>query len=381
MTPPRFPLHPSSLAAGIAATLLLRATAHPLGAAELAWDRLPPLPDPIGVAGAFAGLTQGNLLVAGGAHFPNRPPWEGGTKVWRDTVHLLTPARTNSAWTSAPPLPSPRAYGVSLTLPDGVLCIGGGDAHAHVTDTFLLRQRTPDAPLESVPRAPLPIPLAFMAGALAGSTALIVGGTEAPGELTASARVFALDTTQPTATWQELPRLPGEPRLLPIAATHHGAFYVFGGCALRRIGESIRRVYLDDAWRWTASSGWTALPRMPRPVAAAPSPTPALDSGHLLILGGDDGSLAGHPPATHPGFQGRLLAYHPQGQRWEDWGTLPDAQVTTPAVPITQPHSWILPSGELRPGVRTPEIRRLTAPPVSPPAVSPQPQPSPTLPD
>ncbi|MFM8930510.1 MAG: hypothetical protein ACKOS8_01370, partial [Gemmataceae bacterium] len=55
------------------------------------WRRLADLPDRLGVAGAFAGATGDGLLVAGGAHLPDKPPWEGGRKVWTDSVWWLDP--------------------------------------------------------------------------------------------------------------------------------------------------------------------------------------------------------------------------------------------------------------------------------------------------
>src|SRR5688500_13025659 len=62
-----------------------------IAAAEqtLGWARLPPLPEPVGVAGPYAGAAGGALLVAGGANFPIRMPWEGGEKVWRNQVWIL----------------------------------------------------------------------------------------------------------------------------------------------------------------------------------------------------------------------------------------------------------------------------------------------------
>ena len=34
----------------------------------------------------------GAILVAGGANFPDKKPWEGGKKVWYDTVFVLETA-------------------------------------------------------------------------------------------------------------------------------------------------------------------------------------------------------------------------------------------------------------------------------------------------
>ena len=45
------------------------------------WQSIDSLPTPnIGVAGAFSGVHNGAMVVAGGANFPNGMPWEGGKK-------------------------------------------------------------------------------------------------------------------------------------------------------------------------------------------------------------------------------------------------------------------------------------------------------------
>src|SRR5690348_5467737 len=67
------------------------AVRSPMGNARVTggWERLASLPDREGFAGSFAGVSGGALLVAGGSNFPAAKPWEGGKKVWYDTVFLL----------------------------------------------------------------------------------------------------------------------------------------------------------------------------------------------------------------------------------------------------------------------------------------------------
>ena len=60
-----------------------------VSAADLKWSQLPSLPDARGFAGSFAGVSNGSLIVAGGTHFIDKMPWEGGTKLWYDTVFAL----------------------------------------------------------------------------------------------------------------------------------------------------------------------------------------------------------------------------------------------------------------------------------------------------
>ncbi len=324
--------------------------------ADLHWQQLPPLPNPIGVAGPFAGITHDHPLVAGGANFPNGLPWEGGTKQWHDTVYVLnTPG---GPWINAGKLPRATAYGVSITTPDGVICAGGNDATQCYADVFRLDWT--DAELHTTPLPPLPQPCANACGALLNNTVYLAGGETAPGTTEALHTFWALDLSQPNATWQQLPPWPGPARTLATASSQSGAFFLIGGVSLQPNPDgSPHRTYLNDAYRFDPkTTTWSPIANLPHPVAAAPSPAPALGQSHLLLIGGDDGSRYGFQPAAeHPGFNHAILAYHTITDRWSPLGETPAAQVTVPTV------SWrdriAIPSGEIRPGVRTPEIHTL----------------------
>ena len=167
--------------------ILLCLTVHAL--AGNTWRELPQLPDDHGFAGSFAGVAGGKLLVAGGANFPEGPPWEGGKKVWHDPVFILD--KTDGQWRQAGKLPGARGYGVSITTPQGVLCIGGSDAERHFAECFLLTMEAGE--LESLPYPALPMPLAEMTGALLGNTVHIVGGIRQPGATSAENVHLTLD--------------------------------------------------------------------------------------------------------------------------------------------------------------------------------------------
>ena len=318
--------------------------------APITWSRLPPLPDSLGVAGAFAGVSGGALMVAGGANFPGKMPWEGGKKVWHDTVYALE--RTNGSWRVIGRLPRPLAYGVSLTVPEGVLCVGGSDVERHYADTSVLVYSRGTLEVKSL--APLPIPLANGAGALVGNVAYVAAGSDQPGERSALNRLFALDLAKAAPAWTELEPCPGAARILPVAAAVNGAFYLAGGAALRPADGTVKRVYLRDAWRFTPGKSWQRLPDLPKPCVAAASPAPVLDA-MMLLVGGDDGSLVGfQPPAKHPGFPKGIQALDVREEKWKTFGEAPVGRATLPSV------EWngmiVLPSGEMRPGVRSPEI-------------------------
>lgn len=325
-----------------------------LQSAELVlnWHQLPPLPDPVGFAGPFAGVSGDALIVAGGANFPDKMPWDGGTKIWYDTAFVLD--RTNGAWRNTFKLPRPLGYGVSVTTPDGVVCIGGSDAQQHVRDVFRLSWNRGELKCDPLP--PLPEPLANSCGALVGRTVYVAGGTATPDATKALKNFWSLDLGQRGAKWRKLKPWPGPARMLSMAAAVDGSFYVVGGTDLfsDANGKPVR-TYLADAYRYTPGKGWKRIADMPNPVVAAPTPAPVADKTSFLIIGGDDGSLASfEPKAKHPGFPKRVLSYDTKRDQWSVVGETPASRATLPTV------NWdgliVIPSGEAKPGVRSPEV-------------------------
>ena len=140
------------------------------------WKELPALPDPFGFAGPFAGIVDGNLVVAGGANFPDGRPWEGANKIWHDTIYLLD--NPDSEWKIAGTLPKPLAYGISITTPDGLICIGGSDSENCHNDVFIIQLQDEELIIANL--APLPVPLANASGVLIGDQIHVFGGTMAP---------------------------------------------------------------------------------------------------------------------------------------------------------------------------------------------------------
>jgi len=328
----------------------LQPVSSPPAGPSLQWSQLPKLPDALGVAAPFTGVSGEALLVAGGANFPRGYPWQGGKKVWHDTVYALT--ATNAQWHTVGRLPRPLAYGISITTPDGVLCIGGSDAARHYADVFLLQLVAGRIEIKQFPA--LPVPLANAAGALVGNTVFVCGGSDQPGELSALNHLFALKLAGASTPWRELEPCPGKPRILPVAAALADAFYLAGGAALEPANGHIARVYLRDTWSYQAGRGWRRLADLPKPSVAAPSPAPNVDS-EFFVVGGDDGALAGFQPVEqHPGFPKMILAYDAARNSWRTNGEIPAPRATVPVA--WWQNRFVIPGGEMRPGVRSPEV-------------------------
>lgn len=304
------------------------------------------------MAGAFAGLSGGALLVAGGANFPGKKPWEGGEKVWQDEVYAL-PADA-AAWVVAGRLPRPLGYGVSVSQGGGVVCAGGSDARGHHAEVFRLTWRA--GALSVSPLPPLPQPVANACGALVGEVLYVAGGQAAPTAL-ALDTVYRMDLSAASPAWESVAPIPGGGRILAVAATFDGALYVVGGAALKESDTGKpARTYLRDTWRFAPASGWQRIADLPHPVVAAPSPAPVLGDG-FLVLGGDDGAHVNAAPGAHPGFVSQALRFDVKSNTWQGAGRIPAPRVTAPCVPWAD--GWIVPSGEMRPGIRSPEVWRL----------------------
>jgi N-acetylneuraminic acid mutarotase len=321
----------------------------------LNWSRLPDLPEALGLGGPFAGAAQGRLLVAGGTNFPDAPPWRGGRKSWTRAVYSL--ANPAGPWRRAGELPQPLAYGVSVSSSRGVVCVGGCSPHLHHAEVRLLEFKKGKLCIRELPS--LPTSAAYGCGAMLNEVVYVAGGLEAPDSTRALCKFWAMDLSTPAPQWQELVPWPGPERMLAVAAVQNGFFYLVSGVSLSGSGSKIRRSYLRDAYRFSPAAGWTRIADVPKAVAAAPSPAAQFDRSRILVLGADDGSRAGFEPVeAHPGFSRDVFVYDTEADRWDQSNGAPVACAAVPMV--SWDRRFVIPSGELRPGVRSPEVWSIT---------------------
>jgi N-acetylneuraminic acid mutarotase len=296
-------------------------------------------------------VSDGVLLVAGGANFPGKQLWDGGAKAWHDRIFALEPG--SSHWTIAGTLPAPLAYGLSVSVPGGVLCAGGSDGVTHSDAVFLMEWRDGRVTCRDLSR--LPAPVAMAAGVLADDVVYLAGGLASPGSIEALGTFLALDLRKPAAGWQELQGWPGPGRFQAVAAAARGTVYVLSGLRYApRAADAACQVYLADAYRRDPRGGWVRLPDLPYPAAAATTPAPVGPDGTVVVIGGVDGALVGTRPQDFGHVPQRIQAYAPTEQAWRQAGHAPVGRV---CVSATQWHGeWILASGERSSGIRSPEV-------------------------
>ena len=340
----------------------------------------PQRPHP-GLAGAFAGVHNNILIIAGGANFPNGPSWENGRKAYHQNIHLLSPnADGTYRWINPKiRLRTPTAYGLSIPTDDGLVCIGGMNNTQALDEVFQLSWQPESNELlrRDLPR--LPVPLANLAGGKAGNTIYVAGSPEGSPEK----YFWSFDLHDLQAGWQSLPPWPGPARTHAAGAIQnngeHDCFFMIKGRS--KIGSQPTRFLKETLVYDPKSQYWEQIPVTPddplgnRPLSAATA-IPA-GANNILVFGGDDGtifleierlnatgtteaaSLRDSLMANHPGFSTDLLSFHTITGSWQLAGQVPrPAPVTTTVV------AWddqlILPSGEIAPCIRTPAITALS---------------------
>ena len=319
----------------------------------LQFRRIADIPNDRGVAAPFAGVLNTSLVVTGGANFPKAYPWEGGAKIWHDRIYRLRDP--DARWETIGKLPQPLGYGASFTVDGGVVIAGGSDARRHYANSYLMIEKRGRVVFETLPS--LPIPLANVGFAKFGDLLVVVGGQETPTATMASKRVFAMECNAFGKGWFELPPLLGPGRILPGVGVVADSLFVCSGADLYPgpDGKAVRR-YLRDCYRFTVFGGWKRLADLPKASVASPCPLPQIADG-LAVFSGDDGSRAWIPQAVHPGFDADITRVRSKGS--QALGSAPFAHVTTTAVAWRG--SWVVPSGEIRPGVRTPAVWMITS--------------------
>ncbi len=329
----------------------------------LTWDIFARLPDELGVAGPFTGVSGSErtvLLVAGGANFP-RPVWDS-TKIWRDRIHVLTEESGRRIWSDGGTLPRPTAYGMTVSLPDGILCMGGCDAQRVFRSVYLLRWNPAEQRTEIECLPSLPAPCAYGAAALIGQTVYVVGGQSGQTLDSAMNQLWALDLSRrksPDFHWQILPSLPGPPRALHLAVRQHSGhgecLYVVSGRRENAGGVQ----FLKDTWEYNPAEGvWRRCADLPRSVMAGTGI--GLGTNRIIVFGGADGSFFTQADVLkdrHPGFPKQALQYDTLRDLWQPAGSTPACPVTTTAVRWKD--AVLIPSGEIRPRVRSPLIWRI----------------------
>ncbi len=327
---------------------------------EMKWTKLTNIPDQMGFAGAYVGVAHDHLVVMGGANFPDGlAPWDGGKKIWTNKIFVLKDI--GDTWIEIGSLPDSMGYGAVASFQGNIFIAGGSNEHGHLANTYRLSFQEDDLQIRRLPD--LPHPIANCASVCIGNYWYILGGIEFPDSKVATSICWRLDLDQVAKGWEQYPAIPGEGRMLSVAGDLNENLIVASGVSL----HDGKRQYLRDAYILDTENTWRRIANLPESVAAAPGPAWFdRQSESLLIFGGDNGELASKDlRERHPGFSNNVLCYSPDENVWQyavsKIGIAPQNQDDKIWAPVTTgavfwKEGIVLPMGEIRPGVRTPQV-------------------------
>lgn len=338
----------------------------------------------IGFAGPINGVHNNVLIVTGGANFPDKMPWEGGKKKYADEIHVLQEQKGDFIWNkkNKSKLPEPIAYCGVTSTDLGVVYVGGENESGLSNKAYILKWKGAKNDVEILSLPQFPLAMANIALTHIGNVVYAIGGDEAKNS---SNLFFSLDLNNLKPEWKALPNLPIAlaNAVAVVQETKEGtAIFVIGGRTKTASGISDLHnttfVFNIQKQTWESAAVISDGTNTTNFSAGAGV---ALGNHSILILGGDNG-LVFHKietylsqiaqsnsleekerliaeknvlNCTHQGFYKGMLLYDTLSDTWTKIGELPFlAQVTTTAVLWNK--DIILSNGEIKPGVRTPNI-------------------------
>ncbi|MES2695395.1 MAG: hypothetical protein V4773_18100 [Verrucomicrobiota bacterium] len=343
--------------------------APPANAASLdGWQRLAPLPDPVGYGGMFAGVLNGRLVAGGGSQFRDKPNWLQGQKVFSDRILVLN--RPDGRWTEDTlRLPKGAGHFASAATADAIYFAGGVDAAGCLRETWELRATGEKLALRQLPD--LPLPLGYATAAIVGSRLYVAGGITTPASKEPSVETWSLDLSDVSNTkvhaWRREPDLPAPGVFVAAGASDGKHVYFLGGIGFTPAPEG-KATPSARAFRLApGAERWERLADLPGPRVGPASPCPVVD-GKLFVIGGYAEVFPG-AQRDHPGFSQQTLLYSITRNAWENGPVLPHAAVPDrdapgdpgPAPMIAAPCTvWenraVVISGEVRASVRSPTV-------------------------
>lgn len=326
-----------------------------------------------GVSACYAGHLNGYLIMAGGCNFPDIPHSQGGKKKYYQGIYAAKiTSNTALHWRRVGTLPVESAYGVSISVADGIICIGGNNNKASSLSVFKIRwnKTGKDISIESLPS--LPYSLDNMAGSQTGRYIIVAGGN-CNGK--PSNRIFCLNLKDTSEGWKELPSFPDAARVQPISASlTEGArqyFYLMGGYQPKH--DNQKAILSLDALRYSlADKRWE---KISSPVNSARESVflgggtaSNLNNSSIICLGGCNKDIfeaalnnpqpdyLNHPESWYK-FNPFILIY--QNGRWKELANVPQS-AKAGATLVKYKKQLFLIGGEVKPGIRAASIYRVS---------------------
>lgn len=330
-----------------------------------------------GLSGSFFGKQGEWFILAGGANFPNGKPWEGGAKTFSDKIFVFAEKDGHfELQGNTEHLPSGAAEGAYVSTAKGLLCIGGQNKDGLTDEVFMISYDGSNIDLKAYPA--LPIPVRNATAAMIGSNVYLLGGQNAEGKSTK--QFIVLDLNDPDKGWKSLPDFPIEVSAATMSAQQDGtelSLFVFGG---RAAGDNGLTSFHSSVYNYKPTKGkWEAKKDIridgTTPMQLSMAISAPIGASHIAIIGGDDGSIFRQVEAAiqsgdisqrdslwlnHTGFNDKILIYNTVTDTWFELEN-PRKHPVAVSAALSDGKQIYISGGEIRPGIRNPEIIKMTA--------------------
>lgn len=328
-----------------------------------------------GISAPYVGMANGCVIRAGGCNFPSNPMAPGSQKKFYQGIYALTSTPDGGIKTEQIGLlPFPMAYGMGVTVPEGLVLIGGTTPAEALSTVFLLTVNDEGkAELKQLPSFPYSVDntsAAYLEGKV------YVAGGNIDGK--PSNDLYCLDMADTAKGWTKLASFPGNPRVQPVLAGSKDAkgsptLYMWGGFAGKGDG---REASLDtDGYAYNvAKKKWNKI--------AAPTDKEGVDvstgggvaatlpDGKIVVAGGVNkdiflNALRNQAPdyLSHPiewyRFNDLVLVFDPVTEKWAIADQTPEAARAGAGAVVTSEGEVLLIGGELKPRIRTADVLRI----------------------
>lgn len=323
-----------------------------------------------GVSACFAGIIGDELIIAGGCNFPDG----SGVKRYYEGIYAARWHSDTLRWRRIGTLPEPAAYGATVQTGDSLLLIGGCNSRHSLRTVTVVRLNTQrQAVLSSL--SSLPVSFDNGTAACIKGKVFVFGGNQ---DGRPSKALWSCHLQQARAQWTKRKGMPGRPRVQPVGVAHGARFFVWGGY---HADGNRSRVATDGFSYDITRNRWSPLP------------TPTDTNGETLTLSGATGTADNRGLAVCLGgvnkdifadaisgryqlvnqanylkqpiawyrFNALPLFFDTKKKRWLPTAT-PDARLARAGAQLVAcgDDQYLYIGGELKPGVRTPQILRLT---------------------